>query len=181
MKLYTRRGDDGSTDLFGGKRVGKDNLRVHAYGTVDELNNAIGLALSASDYELFKSILSGVQNCLFDLGAQLANVNEDGCAEVRVGPEQVVLLEQQIDEICEPLAPLKQFILPGGTDLASRLHLARGVCRKAERAVVALQREEHVNEHLIVYLNRLSDLLFALARRANQLAGVEDVVWRPRP
>ena len=185
MKLYTKRGDDGATDLFGGQRVNKDSLRVVAFGTVDELNSAIGLVLTACPHEEFKKVLKAVQHRLFEIGAELAAFRAGGsddkshrAAIGRLGPEPIEDLERQIDAFCEPLAPMKHFILPGGTELSARLHLARTVCRRAERCCVALKRVEPVSHYLVIYLNRFSDLLFAMARRANQLAGVDDVPWK---
>ncbi len=196
MKLYTKRGDDGGTDLFGGQRVGKDNLRVDAYGTVDELNSVIGLAACActtSALHELQNILLRLQPRLFDLGSDLASprprkaVMDDAAGDdakpsivPRIGPEHHKELEQLIDSACAPLAPMRHFIMPGGTEAAARLHLARTVCRRAERLCVALAREESIGPDIVIYLNRLSDLLFAMARRANQLDNVADVPWKPR-
>jgi cob(I)alamin adenosyltransferase len=187
MKLYTRRGDAGLTDLYGGQRVGKDHLRVEAYGTVDELNSLIGLALATGGPPEILEPLASIQSRLFEIGADLATphgeVDKDGRetgrggSVPRVGASQVEELECWIDAVCEPVPAMQHFILPGGTELAARLHVARTVCRRAERSGVALTHHEPIGEHVIVYLNRLSDLLFAMARRANQLAGVEDVPW----
>ncbi len=191
MKLYTKRGDDGGTDLFGGQRVAKDDLRVEAYGTIDELNSVLGLAAAAcTDAELI-AILTTLQVRLFDLGADLAtpavahdasDASARGAAADkvhRIDEHHVSEVEQWIDCVCEPLTPLRYFVLPGGTELAARLHLARTVCRRAERLCVHLARSQMIGPHLIVFLNRLSDLFFAMARRANQLAGVADVAWKP--
>lgn len=183
MKLYTRRGDDGGTDLFGGARVGKDALRVAAYGTVDELNASIGLCAARCDGEaavVLRPVLIGLMSRLFEVGADLATPRGDGAAGSaipRVGEAQTEELEREIDRLCEALPPMRHFVLPGGTDLAARLHLARTVCRRAERMCVSLAGEADVGPVIVPYLNRLSDLLFAMARRANQLAGVEDVPW----
>lgn len=187
MKLYTKRGDDGGTDLFGGQRVGKDDLRVEAYGTVDELNAAIGLCAAACDgpaADALRPILTTLMSRLFEVGADLATprVTADGSdnapgAIPRIGSEQTTELEGHIDAITAVLPEMTHFVLPGGTDLAARLHHARTVCRRAERLCVALARHEDVGDVVVPYLNRLSDLLFAMARRANQLAGVEDVPW----
>ncbi len=185
MRLYTKTGDDGTTGLVTGGRVGKDTLRVEACGAVDELNSAIGLADAACAHEEISQVLCGVQHRLFDLGADLMTVADEksgGGGEApaiawRIGPEQVREAEAQIDAVCERLPELRQFILPGGCELAARLHMARTACRLAERRCVALGRGEKVNHDAVVYLNRLSDLLFALARLANQLEGVQDVTW----
>jgi cob(I)alamin adenosyltransferase len=186
MKLYTGIGDDGSTRLFGNTKVGKDDPRVEAYGCVDELNSAIGLAQAICSHEAIGRVLTVVQNRLFDLGADLATPAAPGDPSAagmpspvrRIGAADAAELERFIDEACAPLPPLKSFILPGGCELAARLHLARTICRRAERACVALSRRAHGAAAIIIFLNRLSDLLFALARRANQLTGVEDVPWR---
>ncbi|MCE9591662.1 MAG: cob(I)yrinic acid a,c-diamide adenosyltransferase [Planctomycetes bacterium] len=180
MKLYTKRGDDGGTDLFGGGRVGKDSSRVEAYGDVDELNSVIGVALAACRHEAIGAVLRALQARLFELGADLATPRREGKADVvaRVGPEQVAEAEGWIDAAWAPLPPMKNFVLPGGTELAARLHVARSVCRRAERRCVALLRDEPmVGRDAVIYINRLSDLLFTLARRANQLDGVGDVPW----
>lgn len=177
MKLYTKRGDNGYTDLLGGKRVPKDDWRVQAYGCVDELNAAIGLSLAGCDIDDLMAPLVTAQNRLFGLGAQLANPDPEQASQHRVMAEHIEELERQIDVVSEALPPLRSFILPGGTDLAARLHLARTACRKAERAVVTLSSHEPVDALVVMYLNRLADLLFALARQANRLAGVDDVLW----
>ena len=184
MKLYTRSGDDGDTGLFGGGRVRKDHLRVEAYGTVDELNAAIGSAAAACDpaspvQQRLAEILTQLQSRLFDLGADLATPEgtEHEAKIVRIGPEHVAAAEAWIDEIDADNEPMRSFILPGGTEAAAWLHVARTVCRRAERRVVALEREAPINRQTIIYLNRVGDLLFAMARRANADAGVEDVPW----
>ena len=183
MKLYTRTGDDGTTGRFGGERVEKDARCVEASGTVDELNCHVGLALAACGDDELTQALTSVQQRLFELGADLAAPRPAGAEQTRQAPriesEHITEIERLIDEACAPLAPLRTFILPGGCELAARLHVARAVCRRAERCCVALQREEPVNPLTVVYLNRLSDLLFALARQANQLAGVPDTPWPP--
>lgn len=177
MKLYTKRGDDGRTDLIGGKRVPKDDLRVQAYGSADELNAAIGLSLAICEMDAVRQPLITAQRRLFDLGAELASPGSVESGSARINPAHILELERQIDAASESLAPLRNFILPGGTDLSARLHLARTICRRAERAVVTLAENEPVSESAVIYLNRLADLLFALARQANALANVEDVPW----
>ncbi len=181
MKLYTKRGDDGGTDLFAGGRTTKTDPRIHAIGEVDETNAAIGLAVSACDDgdpgEL-KDILLDLQRRLFDLGADLATPGDS--TPRRITQTHIDELEHQIDAICDKLPEMKHFILPGGSDLAAHLHLARTICRRAERACVALYDLDPAprkDSHAMAYLNRLSDLLFALARLANQQAGVDDVPW----
>ena len=179
MKLYTRTGDDGTTGLFGDRRVGKDTLRVEVCGTVDALNCAIGLALCVCGHAEIADVLHAVQERLFEVGADLASPPDEGSdpSSTRIGAGHVQAAEKQIDRLCEPLQPMKHFILPGGGEPAARLHFTRAVCRRAERLCVSLSRSETVNRHIPVYLNRLSDLLFAAARRANQLDGIEDVPW----
>jgi len=184
MKLYTRIGDDGTTRLFGNAQVSKDDARVEAYGDVDELNSAIGVARTACTFEEISAVLDVVQNRLFDVGADLATPrSEDGSDPAhiyRIAPEDSSELEHFIDLTCEPLPAMRQFVLPGGAELAARLHLARTICRRTERRCVKLSHGAAGIGAIIIYLNRLSDLLFALARRANQLAGVTDVAWRKK-
>jgi cob(I)alamin adenosyltransferase len=183
MKLYTRDGDDGTTSLFGGERVAKTSDRIRAYGTVDELNCALGLAAVECDDDRMLDILRRVQAELFVIGGDLATRGgSDARGEIVpvVSAEDIERIEQWIDQLCDPLPPMKHFILPGGSELSARLHLARGVCRRAERAILALGQHEEINERIVPYMNRLGDLLFAAARRANQVAGVEDIPWRPK-
>jgi cob(I)alamin adenosyltransferase len=215
-KLYTRTGDDGTTGLFGGQRVSKDDLRVEAYGTVDETNAALGLCVAAlvnepigkphltSDpatttppkaqparkmgvtpklsqlTDLLQPILTTLQSRLFDLGADLAtptgSKHEDKVA--RISEAHVKEAEDWIDQVESGNTPMTQFVLPGGTELAARLHLARTISRRAERAMVTLSHAEPINPQAVIYVNRLSDLLFAMARRANREAGVADVAWQ---
>lgn len=187
MKIYTRAGDAGDTALYGGARVPKDALRVEAYGTLDELNAALGVAQAAlpASHEELREVLSACQADLFELGAELATPPDrlgDKLAQKlhRADAAQVEGLEAIIDRYEAQLAPLHTFILPGGAPTAATLHLARTVTRRAERRVVALARDEPVNPEVIRYLNRLSDLLFVLARTANRLSGVQDVPWTAR-
>jgi len=174
MKLYTRSGDDGTTALFGGERVAKSDARVAAYGTVDELNAVLAMVIGDCPEPDTTEMLQGIQHELFLLGAELATPSRE-CAVMTVEPGHIERLERLVDGACTPLA---EFILPGGTVTASRLHFARTVCRRAERAVTEIRCEDSSNRRPVVYLNRLSDLLFALARRTNQRAGVPDVPWR---
>ena len=178
-KIYTKTGDDGSTGLFGGERVAKDDPRIEAYGNVDELNSVVGFARAASNVDWPNEILRSIQVDLFVLGADLATPlsSRSNYSIPRIEEVDVIKLEEAIDEQDHLLPPLKQFILPGGSELAARLHIARTVCRRAERALVSLSREQEIGKHDIIYINRLSDLLFMLARRANQEAGVPDVEW----
>jgi len=182
VKIYTKRGDRGETDLFGGGRVPKDDLRVSAYGDVDELNACIGVAAAATDEKDLRAFALEIQSSLFDLGSQLATPKPKTGGDPKfsvpgVDSARVEELEREIDRLEEELAPLKSFILPGGSAVAAALHHARTVCRRAERAAVALDRAETLDPAVIQYLNRLSDLLFTMARVANARAGVADVPW----
>ena len=181
-RIYTRTGDDGTTALGSGERRPKHDLRIEAYGTVDEANAAIGVArLHLGEMPALDAMLGRVQNDLFDLGADLAVPEREGKAErLRIVPAQVERLEQDIDTLNAALAPLTSFILPGGTAAAAYLHVARTVCRRAERRVVELaaQPDEPVGDAAIKYLNRLSDLLFVAGRAANG-NGAGDVLWVP--
>jgi cob(I)alamin adenosyltransferase len=181
MKLYTKTGDDGTTGLFGGGRVLKTSLRVDAYGTVDETNAVLGMARATRLTPAIDATLSRVQEDLFTLGAELACVpgRETKMNMQLLGEDDIHRLETAIDEADAACAPLKTFVLPGGSAQAAALHLARTVCRRAERAVLAID-DAPVRGEVVIYLNRLSDLLFALARRANAVAGVDDVPWNPR-
>jgi cob(I)alamin adenosyltransferase len=181
MKLYTKTGDDGTTGLFGGARVPKASTRVEAYGTVDETNAAIGLARSTGLAPDVDAVLARVQEDLFTLGAELACVpgREAKLNMPLLATGDVERLEAAIDQADAAAPPLKTFVLPGGAPQAATLHLARTVCRRAERAVLAIDDAPPRREPL-VYLNRLSDLLFALARSANVTASVPDVPWNPR-
>ena len=185
MKIYTKRGDAGQTDLFGGDRVGKDAIRVGAYGDVDELNSAIGLAIAADvDPELTASLIV-IQSALFDLGASLATpdaAHREKNSVTGVSEEDVVLLEELIDRLEAGLDKLTAFILPGGSRSAAAFHLARTICRRAERVVVKLSgmSGESVEESSLRYLNRLSDLLFVMARHENARLGFKDTIWMSR-
>ena len=181
MKIYTRTGDDGGTALFGGGRVRKHDPRVEAYGSVDELNSMLGWALTQLEDETVRQRLELVQHDLFALGAELAT---PPAAEKRTRPEVPVLplervsaMEEWIDEADRTLPPLRAFILPGGSQGAAALHVARTVCRRAERAVVALAEDAPVDADILTYLNRLSDVLFTFARVENGRAGRPDVEW----
>lgn len=172
-KVITRTGDAGETGLADGRRVGKDSLRIHAIGEVDELNSMIGLAVCKSVCEEVKTELRQIQNDLFGLGGKLA-----GSVNVSLGEKQVLRIENAALHFNRNLPPLKEFVLPGGSEEASLLHLARSICRRAERSVVALGKEENISPVSVQYLNRLSDLLFVLARLANLLASRPDVFWK---
>jgi cob(I)alamin adenosyltransferase len=180
MKIYTKTGDKGDTSLFGGQRVPKDAMRIEAYGTVDELNSVLGIALAENTNEHIADILTSIQNHLFELGADLATPRSaDPKSIKRVEAKDACSLEKVIDSLESHLKPLRSFVLPGGSPAAARIHFARTVCRRAERAVVRLSRNEDIGESITIYLNRLSDLLFVLARYANHVAGVQERKWKP--
>ncbi|MBA3495808.1 MAG: cob(I)yrinic acid a,c-diamide adenosyltransferase [Gemmatimonadales bacterium] len=181
MKIYTRTGDEGETGLFGGGRVAKDHPRVAAYGDVDELNSAIGVARAAQPAQVFDALLESVQRDLFAIGGHLATPDPEkvakALAKAELSDERITEFERVMDEADTELPPLRAFVLPAGTPKATALHLARTVCRRAERSVVHLAREDRVPALFVVYLNRLSDLLFTLARLANHRDGAGDVTW----
>jgi cob(I)alamin adenosyltransferase len=178
MKIYTKTGDLGQTGLYGGGRVAKDDQRIEAYGTVDELNAVLGMVRASAPAPEVDALLARVQNELFDLGAELATPDADKIKAVTIDEAAITRLEAAIDQFEGLLAPLRTFILPGGSVAAAQLHLARTVCRRAERRLVTLSHQEPISPHLVVYLNRLSDLLFVLARFANLAVGVGDVPWQ---
>ena len=183
MKVYTRRGDRGQTDLFGGDRVDKDDVRVEAYGAVDEVNAALGVCVATSAEADVRELLSTVQGWLFDLGSYLATPTAHNREKAKIADpsaDDIVTLEAAIDGFEAELEPLTRFILPGGTPAAAAHHVARTVCRRAERQVVALHRESPLHDAALGLLNRLSDLLFVLARVENRRAGVADVEWAGR-
>ncbi|MEO7995718.1 MAG: cob(I)yrinic acid a,c-diamide adenosyltransferase [bacterium] len=186
MRIYTKAGDDGKTALIGGQRLPKDHLRIEAYGTVDELNCVLGVCrvLDTQDSTpRFAELLATLQDDLFVVGSDLAareqdDLNAERINYMRIGDDRIAWLEQQIDPLEDLVGPFKYFVLPGGTLLAAQLHVARTACRRAERLVVALQREEPVSEAVLIYLNRLSDLCFIMARAHNFWSGVADVPWK---
>ena len=177
-KIYTKTGDAGDTGLGDGSRVPKDHPRVTAYGAVDELNALLGVFVTHLDAGPTRELIRSVQNDLFDVGADLCVPVADGDKALRVRAEQSTRLERAIDDLNERLQPLKSFVLPGGTSAAAWCHFARTVCRRAERDVVTLAHGEAVNPQVIIYLNRLSDLLFVLGRICNN-DGKDDVLWVP--
>ncbi len=181
-RVYTRTGDDGTTGLTGGHRVSKDSLRVEAYGTVDELNSQLGAALAAGIDDTLASDLAQIQNELFHLGADLSTPEADKARALgpRIEQRHIDSLERLMDRLTAELKPLENFVLPGGSPGAAHLHLARAVCRRAERIVVALARKEAVGSYTVRYLNRLSDALFVLARYENSRRGVADTTWDSR-
>jgi cob(I)alamin adenosyltransferase len=192
-RVYTRRGDSGDTSLAGGQRVPKDSLRIEAYGTVDELNAFVGVArasigIEAPDSQTAVSpalaplaeILLRIQHELFNLGSILATLPEDvHPKQARITPAEIARLEEEMDRMNEPLAPLRSFVLPGGSRLNADLHVCRTVCRRAERLAVALAREEQIPEETVRYLNRLSDAFFVWSRWASHASGVPETLWEP--
>lgn len=180
-KIYTKGGDKGLTSLGGGQRVPKDDLRVGVYGTVDELNSQLGVALALGLSERLSAEIAHIQNDLFDLGSDLCFLEEDkGKWSIpQIEARHVERLETLIDEITAIVGPLENFILPGGNLGAAQLHVARTVCRRAEREASTLAREQGVGPHVISYLNRLSDALFVMARFENHQRGVPEPLWQP--
>lgn len=181
MKIYTRTGDRGDTGLFGGGRVPKDDPRVDAYGDIDELNAHLGVARAAEVMPRIDEVLVPVQRDLFALGALLATPDHakmrEQLSKARIDDDRIAQLEQAIDDAEEELEPLRAFIIPGGTTKSAALHVARTVCRRAERRVITLSRTTELPPLVVIYLNRLSDLLFVLARVANHRAGAGEVSW----
>ncbi len=171
-KIYTRTGDDGTTGLGDGSRTQKDSLRVEAYGTVDELNSTLGLLIAGLEDADISSVLLDIQHDLFDLGGELCVPGME-----LIKGQHIDRLETELDRLNAELPPLKDFILPGGSTAAAQAHLARTICRRAERRVITLARQEPVNEPVIRYLNRLSDLLFVIARTVARASGAGEVLW----
>ena len=180
FKIYTKTGDKGETGLFGGKRLPKNHIRIESYGTVDELNSHLGLLRDLSPSEHQKKILKEVQDRLFTIGSNLASDPDKEMITPDVEESDIELLEKEIDQMNEVLPTLKSFILPGGHPTVSHCHIARTVCRRAERMVVALHHNEPVETIIIRYLNRLSDYLFVLSRQLSMDLEVEEIPWQPR-
>ena len=180
MKIYTRTGDEGETSLIGGTRVPKDHYRIEAYGTLDELNSYIGLVKDSFAHENTREVLGKVQDRLFSIGSHLAADPERSRMVLpQLNDSDLVLLEKEIDQMDEVLPPLKNFILPGGHPIVSYCHIARCVCRRAERATVKLDHQEKVEPIILHYLNRLSDYLFVLARFIGQELKISEINWKP--
>jgi cob(I)alamin adenosyltransferase len=181
MKIYTRTGDHGETGLFGGGRVAKDDPRVAAYGDIDELNSLLGVVRATEPYGFFDDVFEAIQRDLFSIGGHLATPDPDrvrkALEKAALSPQRVTEFEQLMDEAGQELAPLRAFVLPAGTPKAAALHLARTVCRRAERSVGHLSHGSEVPAFFLIYLNRLSDLFFTLARLANHRSGRPDVTW----
>ena len=180
FKIYTRKGDDGKTALLGGDRVSKHHIRVESYGTVDELNSYLGLIRSSSKDSGVVSAISAIQDRLFTLGSYLASATGSKVILPELYDEDVVFLENEIDRMTAVLPELRNFILPGATTPGSHAHVARCICRRAERLVVYLADNEEIDGMIVTYLNRLSDYLFTLARFLDKLAGGEEIAWVPR-
>jgi cob(I)alamin adenosyltransferase len=178
MKIYTKTGDDGTTGLQGGKRISKSNIRIQAYGAVDELNASIGLILSSKIDAELEELLKSIQNDLFVVGSDLSNPDLSS-NENRVTSEMVVNIEKNIDRLENELPPITNFILPGGHEIASLIHVSRTIARRAETQVISLDESGIVNEECKKYLNRLSDLFFVLARIVNKKNDFEDIIWKP--
>lgn len=181
MKIYTRTGDKGLTSLFGGKRVSKNDLRIKAYGTVDELNSLLGIVLTEKLHTRTQEILSHIQQILFVVGGELATPNDvKSSASQNLSIEEIELLEKWIDELDVQLSPLKNFILPGGSKAAAQLHFTRTVCRRAERNIIEIEESENISEKIVIYVNRLSDLLFIIARFENHISSTPEIEWNTR-
>ena len=178
MKIYTKTGDGGKTSLFDNSRVLKSDVRIMSYGAVDELNSSLGIALSLELIPEIENILIKIQNDLFIVGSDLANPNMSD-KKIRTTPEMITFLEQKIDLLEPQLKPLTSFILPGGTLLASIIHMSRTISRRAETHVVELSKTQKINKEAAIYLNRLSDLMFVLARTINNRKNIPDIVWKP--
>tara|TARA_B110000263_G_C15213602_1_gene466452 strand:- start:42 stop:578 length:537 start_codon:yes stop_codon:yes gene_type:complete len=178
MKIYTKTGDEGKTSLFDNSRVWKYDIRIMSYGAVDELNSSLGIVLSLELIPEIRDVLIKIQNDLFIVGSDLANPNMSD-EKIRTTPEMITFLEQKIDLMEPQLEPLTKFILPGGTLLASLLHMSRTISRRAETHVVELSKTQEINKDAAIYLNRLSDLMFVLARTINNKKKMPDIVWNP--
>ncbi len=177
MKIYTKTGDDGTTGLIGNKRVKKSNPRILSYGTVDELNASVGMILSFNLEKDIQDLLVKIQNDLFVVGADLANPNLENKSN-RITLNMIQFLEKEIDRLEAELFPITYFILPGGDPVAAQIHLARAICRRAETNIVTLSEIEQLNDNCLVYMNRLSDLLFVVARTINKRKKISDVAWK---
>ncbi|HMU42285.1 MAG TPA: cob(I)yrinic acid a,c-diamide adenosyltransferase [Ignavibacteriaceae bacterium] len=182
MKIYTKTGDNGETSLFGGERVGKNNIRIKAYGSLDELNSFIGLTLAKVKNEKIQEVLFNLQNKLFIVGSDLATPSSEKNKKLniqRTSPEYITEVENWIDEFSSNLDDLKNFILPGGSEGAALLHICRTIARRAEREIVELKRTEQINENVIIFTNRISDLFFVLSRYENKHSNIPDIKWVP--
>jgi len=178
MKIYTKTGDDGTTGVQGGKRISKSNLRIKAYGVIDELNAIIGLVLSKKFDDDIEDLFRNIQNDLFVVGSDLSNPDLSNMKN-RITTEMVTNIEKNIDRLENELPPITNFILPGGHEVASLIHIARTIARRAETIVISLNEKEKINDECKKYLNRLSDLLFVIARTVNKKNGFSDIIWKP--
>ena len=178
MKIYTKTGDDGTTGVQGGKRISKSNLRIKAYGMIDELNANIGLVLSKKFDDDIENLLRNIQNDLFVVGSDLSNPDLTNMKN-RITTEMVTNVEKTIDRLENELPPITNFILPGGHEVASLIHISRTIARRAETIVISLNEKEKINDECIKFLNRLSDLLFVVARIVNKKNGFNDIIWKP--
>jgi cob(I)alamin adenosyltransferase len=182
MKIYTKTGDKGETSLFGGERVSKNHQRICAYGTIDELNSFIGLALTEVKSQEIKDILKDIQNKLFIVGSDLATPQTDKNNKLniqRTSEKFIIDAEKDIDTISEKLDPLRNFILPGGSKGSALLHICRTITRRAEREIVALKKMDNISDNILVFLNRLSDLFFVLSRYENKVSNIPETKWNP--
>lgn len=180
MKIYTKTGDTGETSLFGGKRVSKDDLRIEAYGTIDELNSQLGLLITHIKDNNIQALLLKIQHRLFDIGSVLAVDPASGIELPGIELSDIEALENAIDNYNQELNPLKSFILPGGSAANAMAHICRTVCRRAERRVISLSKEAELDIHIIKYLNRLSDYFFVLSRLISHVEGAEEIKWQSR-
>lgn len=180
MKIYTKTGDKGGTSLFGGTRVEKDNIKIEAYGTVDELNSQLGFLISLIDGVNFQDQLKKTQAILFDIGSYLASDGKNNDYLPKLDDAEIARLEEGIDSMTAELPQLKSFILPGGNQRIAAAHICRTVCRRAERRIVTLDNIEKQNPFIIIYMNRLSDYLFVCARYLSMLDGIDEVKWNPK-
>lgn len=178
MKIYTKTGDDGTTGVQGGKRISKSNLRIKAYGIIDELNATIGLAISKKFDDDIENLLRNIQNDLFVAGSDLSNPDLSNIKN-RITKEMITNIEKTIDLLENELPPITNFILPGGHEVASLIHISRTIARRAETIVISLNEKEKINDECIKFLNRLSDLLFVIARTINKKNGFNDIIWKP--
>jgi len=179
MKIYTKTGDDGTTGVQGGKRISKSNLRIKAYGMIDELNATIGLVISKKFDDDIENLLKNIQNDLFVAGSDLSNPDLKNMKN-RITNEMVTNIEKTIDRLENELPPINNFILPGGHEVASLIHISRTIARRAETVVISLNEKEKINDECIKFLNRLSDLLFVIARTINKKNGSNDIIWKPQ-
>ena len=179
VKIYTKTGDDGTTGIQNGTRISKSDSRIQAYGMVDEINSCLGVILSKIDEKDLKNLITKIQNDLFVVGSDLSNPNLKN-TQNRVNDEMIMTLEENIDKLENNLSPITNFILPGGHEIAALIHVSRSITRRAETFVISLSEKEKISANCMIYLNRLSDLLFVIARTINQRKNVKDIIWNPK-